>query len=152
MRRAAVVNVNLADVDFKHRVVSIQEKGGAIKDYDISKEGVEAIRDYVEKERPTDDEEWQSSALFLKAANVAGDNGRMIPQMVNVIWKQVRNFAGVSTQRTPHSARHGMGVHIMNKTGNIAMVQNQLNHDNPIYSMGYAQSTKKDRQKLLDER
>ena len=152
MRRAAAVNANLADVDFKRRIVSTIEKGGAIKDYDISKEGIQAIRDYVEKERPADEEKWQSPVLFLKAANVAGDHGRMTAQMVNVIWKQVRDVAGVSKDRTPHSARHGMGKHIMKKTGNPAMVQGQLNHNNLIFSMIYAQPTKKERQRLLDER
>ena len=47
MRRAAVTNLDLSSVDWKERTVSVIEKGGTTHSYSISKEGLEAIRDYV---------------------------------------------------------------------------------------------------------
>ncbi|MCP4163035.1 MAG: site-specific integrase [Deltaproteobacteria bacterium] len=43
----------------------------------------------------------------------------------------------IKNNRTPH-CRHGMGVHIMNKTGNLTAVQTQLGHRNAAISMQYA--------------
>ena len=51
MRRAAVSNLNLDDVDFKKRSVSVDEKGDRKHTYKISGEGLAAIKDYINKER-----------------------------------------------------------------------------------------------------
>ena len=59
---------------------------------------------------------------------------------VNVIWDEVCKTASVEG-RTPHSARHAMGKHIIEKTGNITAVQRQLGHKNAAYSMQYARIT-----------
>jgi site-specific recombinase XerC len=40
----------------------------------------------------------------------------------------------VDKDKTPHSARHGMGVYIMEKTSNVAAVQRQLGHKNASFS------------------
>jgi integrase len=54
--------------------------------------------------------------------------------MVNAIWNPVCEAAGVDG-KTPHSARHAMGRHIMGKTGNVAAIQRQLGHKNATYSL-----------------
>jgi integrase len=54
--------------------------------------------------------------------------------------------------RTPHSARHAMGKHIMAKTGNIAAVQKQLGHRQAAYAMQYARVTAAELAQVLDER
>ncbi len=60
-------------------------------------------------------------------------------------------MAGV-TGNTPHSARHAMGRHIIEKTGNVAAVQRQLGHKNAVYSQQYAQITDEELNAVLDER
>jgi len=50
------------------------------------------------------------------------------------IWKNVCQKADISG-KTPHSARHAMGKHIIEKTGNISAVQRQLGHKNVAYSV-----------------
>jgi hypothetical protein len=47
MRRAAVRNLNFADVNFKKKTVSAEEKGGRKHKYKISAEGLSAIADYL---------------------------------------------------------------------------------------------------------
>src|SRR5512132_2788951 len=68
MRRAAVRNLDLSEVDFDGRNVTVREKGGQSHRYKISKEGAKAIRDYLREERGIDAEMFpQSPALFLPA-------------------------------------------------------------------------------------
>ena len=70
---------------------------------------------------------------------------------VNDVWNAVCRLANVHG-RTPHSARHAMGKHIMAKTGNIAAVQKQLGHKQPAYSLQYARITAEELERVLDER
>ena len=73
------------------------------------------------------------------------------PQVVNTIWNALCRVAQVEG-RTPHSARHAMGKHIMTKTGNIAAVQRQLGHRQAAYAMQYARVTAEELGRVLEER
>jgi integrase len=151
MRRAAVTNLDLNNVDLKQRTLIALEKGGATHSYSISKEGLGAIRDYVERERLLDSEGRNSPAIFLTASNNPRGGARLSVRSVNVIWDEVCKLAGVEG-RTPHSARHAMGKHIIEKTGNIAAVQRQLGHKNATYSMQYARITGEELRGVIDDR
>ena len=151
MRRAAVTNLDFSSVNWNGQTVSVLEKGGSTHSYSISKEGLEAIRVYVERERPADAEHWQSPALFLATPNNPRAGGRISVRSINVIWDEVAKAAGVEG-RTPHSARHAMGKHIIEKTGNVAAVQRQLGHKNAAYSMQYARITKEELLTVINDR
>lgn len=151
IRRSEVVSIDLADVDFLNSTIRITEKGGQRRRCQVSREGMEAIRIYIEQERLLDAERWESPALFLPAETVAESRGRLAPVNVNTIWTKVCGLAGVKG-RTPHSARHAMGVHIVKKTGNPRAAQRQLGHKNPSTTMQYLQFTQGELQAVLDER
>ncbi len=89
--------------------------------------------------------------LFLPASTVAKSAGRLTVPVINAIWNEVAALAQVSG-KTPHSARHAMGRHIIEKTGNVAAVQRQLGHRNAIYSMQYARITADELGAVLEER
>jgi site-specific recombinase XerD len=151
MRRAAAAGLNLQSVDFRKKTVTAKEKGGVEHSYQISNEGLQAIRDYVERERPQDDEKWGSPALFLSALTNPHGTGRLTPQVINDVWNEVLEIAGVEN-KTPHSARHAMGKHIMEKTGNVAAVQRQLGHKNAVYSMQYSRITADELRDVINSR
>jgi site-specific recombinase XerD len=111
-----------------------------------------AINDYLEQERAVDHEKWQSHALFLSPATNPHGDGRLTPKVINTVCNQVRDFAGVDKDKTPHSAWHGMGVFIMEKTGNVAAVQRQLGHKNASFSLQYSRITNDELKQILDER
>ncbi len=119
--------------------------------YQISAEGLQAIRDYLDNERTADAKAWNSPALFLPASTVPASSGRLAVNVVNQIWNDSARLAGVEG-KTPHSARHGMGRHIIEKTGNIAAVQRQLGHKNAAYSMQYARITEKKLSDVIENR
>lgn len=151
MRRAAVTNLSLGDIDIKKKTLMVEEKGGVRHLYQISNEGLQAIRDYIERERSQDEAKWQSAALFLSPSTVAHGDGRLAVRVVNEVWNEVAGIAGVEG-KTPHSARHAMGKHIMEKTGNIAAVQRQLGHKNAIYSMQYARIGAEELSDVINDR
>jgi integrase len=106
----------------------------------------------VVRERAQDAEVHTSPALFLPAATVTNSPiGRLAPTVINTIWNEVCKLANLKG-KTPHSARHAMGRHIMKKTGNAAAVQRQLGHSHVAFSLQYARITDEELQRLLDER
>ena len=151
MRRAAVTKLEVASLDEGHRRLTVAEKGGYTHTYAISRAGWDAIHEYLTHERDRDAAHWQSPALFLAASTVARGTGRLAVLAVNDIWQMVCRTAGVHG-RTPHSARHAMGQHIMAKTGNIAAVQQQLGHRHAVYAMQYARVSHEHLGHVLDDR
>jgi integrase len=151
MRRAAVTKLDVSDVDFKKKTLTVEEKGGVTQSYQISNEGLQAIRDYLDHERPGDNKKWNSPALFITPLTNPHGEGRLSVQIVNDIWNEVMAIAGVKG-KTPHSARHAMGKHIMEKTGNIAAVQRQLGHKNAVYSMQYSRITADELREIINDR
>lgn len=93
----------------------------------------------------------QSSALFLADATNAKAKERLHPKTINTVWDEVCKIASVEG-KTPHSARHAMGKHVMEKTGNVSAVQRQLGHKNAAYSMQYARITAEELSNVLNER
>jgi len=150
MRRAAAVAADLDDVDWRRARVTVREKGGQRHTYKISREGLAALRDYVEQERPHDAGTLDSPALLLPAAENARSSGRLTPVAVNRAWNEAARKAGVD--KSPHAARHAMGRHIVDRTGNVAAVQRQLGHKNAAYAMQYMRVAEEDLDAVLNER
>jgi integrase len=152
MRRAEVTSIDLNGLDSDRHTLLITEKGGRQRRCQISKEGLKAIRDYLREERGGDSELFpQSPALFLPADTVVNSAGRLTPSLINRLWNELCLLARVKG-RTPHSARHAMGVHLVKKTGNPRVAQRQLGHKNPSTTMQYMQFTHTEMQVALDDR
>jgi site-specific recombinase XerD len=152
MRRAEVTSIDLRGVDFEERELLITEKGGRQRKCLISKQGLKAIRDYLREERGGDAELFPNSpALFLPADTIVNSKGRLSPSLINRLWNEVARDARVQG-RTPHSARHAMGVHFVEKTHNPRAAQQQLGHKNPSTTLQYMQFSKTKMRATLDER
>jgi site-specific recombinase XerD len=76
MRRAAVTKIDIDDVNFQRRIILVEKKGGLAHAYQISREGIDAIRDYLEHERAGDFDKWKIPALFLSAHESAKSIGK----------------------------------------------------------------------------
>jgi integrase len=151
MRRGAMPKLDVEQVDVRRKTLTVGEKGGYTHTYQISQEGLRAMQDYLAHERPLDAEHWHSPALFLPALTMAQSRGRLAVLAVSDIWNAVCRLANVQG-RTPHSARHAMGKHIIAQTGNIAAVQKQLGHKQPAYAMQYARITAEELARVLEAR
>ena len=75
MRRAAVTHLDLTQIDLAGRRLTVVGKGGATHTYQISREGAQALQDYLGHERDQDAARWPSPALFFAAASVPGARG-----------------------------------------------------------------------------
>jgi len=151
MRLSAITHIDFDGINPQKKTIRTIEKGSKQVTYTISSQGMQAIQDYLDSgERDEDAKKWQSPALYLSAATNPHGDGRLSSRAVTNIWDAIaREMAGV--KRSPHSARHGMGKHMERKAG-IPGVQRQLQHENIIFSVQYAQTTRDELQKALDDR
>lgn len=149
MRTQAITRIDLDNIEGKR--IRVLEKGGHDHIYPISLEGLAAINDYIENERDKDKTIWQSPALFLPSSSRKNANERLSTWTINNIWNKVTQKAGVKG-KTPHSARHAMGIHVIEKTGNPTAVQRQLGHKNVAYSLQYTRISDKKLEEILNER
>jgi site-specific recombinase XerD len=94
----------------------------------------------------------ERNRILDAAAQLLLVGGRLTPRVINTVWNKVRDFAGVDKDKTPLSARHGMGVFIMEKTGNVAAVQRPLGHKNASFSLQYSRITNDELKQILDDR
>ena len=78
-RRAETTSIDLDHVNIQRHTVLIIQKGNQQRHCQISREGMQAIQDYIEKERALDAGEWKSPALFLPASTVPKSSGRLTP-------------------------------------------------------------------------
>jgi integrase len=90
MRRAAATKLDLKDVDFKRRTLKIEEKGGAVHGYKITREGLAAIQDYIEKARGPDFGKDPKDLGFGEVRVLgAGQRGRRVQQANSPLGKKV---------------------------------------------------------------
>jgi integrase len=101
MRRAAIRNIDLDDMDFERRLINVEEKGGRTHGYKIFREGITAIEDYIIKERDADFKKWKSPAMFLSPATNAHGDGRLNPRVINTVFNEVCSLAGVGGHTPP---------------------------------------------------
>jgi hypothetical protein len=85
-------------------------------------------------------------ALFLPAAKVARSSGRLALINNSTVMGEVCRLVGIEG-RAPHSARHGMGVQIIQNTDNPARP-----HTSSATSMQYMQFTQEELLVVLGER
>lgn len=126
-----------------------KEGVGEVRSKHLKKQGLKAIRDYLVYER-REDSGAGLAALFMPASSIQNSKGRLTPLVVNHVWDDVSTLAQVSG-KTPHSARHAMGRHAIEKTGNIGAVQRQLGHRNVAYSVQYARVSNKKRRDVWND-
>jgi site-specific recombinase XerD len=147
----ALAHPNLTDVNFERGMVTVEDKAGLAHRYHISLAGLQAIRAYLERERPQDAAKWTSPALFLSPATTPHGNGRLTARVINTVWHAAAQLAGIQG-KTPHAARHAMGQYIMEKTGNVAAVQRQLGYRHAAYAIQYARVTAAELAAVINDR
>lgn len=101
-------------------------------------------------QKEVNEEKRRSSALFLRAGTIEKGGGRLTERMINHVWDDLAELAGVAG-KTPHSTRHAMERHVIEKTRNIAPAQRHLGHKNAAYSMQYSPITDDELNAVLNE-
>jgi site-specific recombinase XerD len=138
-----LTTTDLPRIDFQRSTLLITEKGGQQRRSQISKEGLRAIQDYIDRERGEDaDCHPHSSALFLPAAtSQKNTTGRLSAHLINYLWNAACQLAQVK-HCTPHT-RPGMAW--------VFISLRRSTTREPSTTMQYLRCTHEEIQETLDE-
>lgn len=132
IRVGELVGLNLEDIDGKHLRVR-RSKGGSPVVKFLPARTRKTIETYLSTERQLLLKEKDSDALFL---NQQGGrlHARAVQQMIPAWVERV----GITKAVTPHTLRHTFATSLLNKTGNLLLVQKALGHRNVTTTQVYA--------------
>lgn len=121
MRVAELVNMDVHDVDFSHRMAKVTGKGNKQRVVPFGQPAADALERWLRDGRPTmmrDDR----TALFLGARG-----GRIDQRIVRDVVHREARSAGVP-DIGPHALRHSAATHLLDGGADLREVQEMLGH------------------------
>ncbi|MBZ0266249.1 tyrosine-type recombinase/integrase [bacterium] len=132
IRVGELVGLNLDDIDGKHLRVR-RAKGGSPMVKFLPARTRKVIDSYIRQERKQFLKTKDNNALFLNQQGTRL-NSRAVQLLVPVWVKRT----GITKSVTPHTLRHTFATSLLNKTGNLLLVQKALGHRNVTTTQIYA--------------
>jgi len=154
IRVSELVGLDLTDIDMEHKRFTVRRKGGKIDNIYCSDSLLETLQEYIDI-RPSYSPAESENALFLVSqGKYAGK--RMSVRSVQLMVKKYALKSDIfgSENLTPHKLRHSYATQLLKRTGNIALVQKELGHENIRTTTIYAQADEEDlelHRNILDE-
>ena len=122
LRLTEVISLNINDIDFIDRVLTVIGKGKKARNLPIGKFAIQAIDDWL-KSRQQLVKNNKERALFIS------NRGRRIsPRSVQERIKRWAVKQGLSGNVHPHMLRHSFASHILESSGDLRAVQELLGH------------------------
>jgi integrase/recombinase XerD len=149
MRVTELVTLKIDDVNLVAGHVRVRHgKGDKERIIPIHDRAVSAIKDYIERGRPSlARPEVDTRALFL---NHRGQ--QLTRQGTWLIIKEYAQAAGIQAAVTPHVLRHSFATHMLeSQKATLADVQHFLGHANISTTQIYTQVTGEHKRRVYDE-
>lgn len=128
LRLAELRSLNIKDVNFQTREMSVRGKRSKIRVVFLSDRAVEALKDYINSR--TD----HLSPLFIRhperATNILppGEEFRLSRISIYNIVKKYALVAGIVTNPSPHTLRHSFATDLLRNGADLRSVQELLGH------------------------
>ena len=131
IRRAELVGLDVADIDFQRQTARVIGKGNKERYVFFNKASAEALKRYLEVRPPTHD-----GALFV------GRQGQRLsyPQVGNVFRLYVE-LSGLEGKITPHTLRHSFATHLHQRGVDLMTIKDLLGHESVSTTQIYAKVT-----------
>ena len=123
LRVSELVNARLEFLDLDNRIIRVVGKGNKTRLVPVGQKACEAIRAYLEKERPGMVKKRTGSEIFLSIRGTKLTTVR--------IWQIVKNaarLAGLDLNVYPHLLRHSFATHLLSNGADLRIIQELLGH------------------------
>jgi site-specific recombinase XerD len=134
-RNAEIAQLCVGHIDLVERRARVLGKGSKEAYAYFSSQAAEALQRYWIARGPVAAED----PAFCR--HDRGATGRMLSLSTNSIREIVlalRQAAGIESQFSPHYFRHAFGMKVLHDTGNLALTQDLMRHENPASTRIYA--------------
>jgi len=124
LRVSELVGLNLADLDFERRIVTVRGKGRRERIVPVGSHAIRAIRHWLKlRGQLAAGGRMDLEALFLNK------NGRRIStRSVARILEKYLKQAGIAAEASPHTLRHSFATHMLERGADVRCVQELLGH------------------------
>ena len=129
LRIGAIVGIDISDIDFKNKCITVVEKGDISKKIYIGKKTIKALKTWIKDRKQFVDK--SEPALFI-----CQGNHRISVRSVEKRFKKISEATGKHI--TPHKMRATCATTLYEQTGDIYLVQQQLGHKSINNTKRYA--------------
>ena len=123
IRVSECVGLDIDDLNFDENSFSVVRKGGNTQILYFNKVTAEALKEYIEYERPTLISNDKEKALFLSMRK-----SRITVRSVQILVQKFTRIAVPGKKLTPHKMRSTYGTALYRETGDIRLVADVLGH------------------------
>lgn len=123
LRVSELTNARLENLDPDARMIRVTGKGNKTRIVPVGSRACEAIRKYVETERPTLVKKRTGSEIFL---SIRGS--KLTTVRIWQIVKEIAKNAGLSANVYPHLLRHSFATHLLGNGADLRVIQEMLGH------------------------
>lgn len=123
LRAGELVGARLENMDLDHRVIRVTGKGNKTRLVPIGSKAIDAVRAYLEKERPNLVTKRTGSHVFLTHHGKGMTTARL--------WQIVKSHAaraGLDQTVYPHLMRHSFATHLLTGGADLRIIQELLGH------------------------
>lgn len=142
LRVTALCEIDIDDIDFKEKKITVIEKGNKKRDLYLGNDTIKLIHNWMRE---------RGEVPGCKALFISSHKGRISQRTVE---RMIQKYTSdLSKHITPHKMRATCGTNLYEKTGNVYLVANQLGHKNIANTMRYtkiSEQKKRDAANLLD--
>jgi len=123
LRVSEATNLTLPEVLWDLEVLRCRGKGGRERVVPVTRTALDALREYLEMERPKRAAGVNTDRIFLSRSGQA--LGR---EVISAILKRAATRAGLAGTITPHTLRHSFATHLLMNGADLRLVQELLGH------------------------
>jgi integrase/recombinase XerD len=123
LRVSELVNAKLENIDFDARVIRVTGKGNKTRLVPVGTRACDAIKTYLERERPALVGKRTGSEIFLNRGGT-----KLTTVRVWQIVKTCAKNAGLDLNVYPHLLRHSFATHLLSNGADLRIIQEMLGH------------------------
>lgn len=142
LRASALVNIDIEDIDFDSKTITVIEKGNNERTVFLVDEAIEAINKWLQ-------ERYKKTGNNTGPLFTSNNSNRLsVRAMEEMIQKASQDL---DKNITPHKMRSTCGMHTYIKTGDIKLAADVLGHADLRSINRYAESTDKRQREIVNE-
>ncbi len=123
LRISEVTNARLENLHLDEAIIRVTGKGNKMRLVPVGSVAIDALRNYLDNERPKLVKKKTGSEIFL---SVRG--GKLTTQRVWQIVKERAKMAGIDANVYPHLLRHSFATHLLSNGADLRVIQELLGH------------------------
>jgi integrase/recombinase XerD len=123
LRVSELVNARLENLDLDARIIRVTGKGNKTRLVPVGQKACDAIRAYLEKERPEMVGKKTGSEVFLSSRGT-----KLTTVRIWQIVKACAKNAGLDINVYPHLLRHSFATHLLSNGADLRIIQEMLGH------------------------